>query len=90
MIKTIQKGAFEMTEKKTTILHGVLMYPIKVGNCALIFHRGQFIRTSTVVAIQYDSAEVVRFETLNTCYTLLLDPIPQTTANPTVLMPMAA
>lgn len=38
-----------MTDKKTTIMHGVLMYPIKIGECALIYHRGQFIRTSTVV-----------------------------------------
>ena len=37
-----------MTDKKTTIMHGVLMYPIKIGECALIYHRGQFIRTSTV------------------------------------------
>ena len=79
-----------MTEKKTTILRGVLMYPIKVGDCALIFHRGQFIRTSTVVAIHCDSAEVMRFETLNTCYTLLLDPIPQAAANPAIRMPAAA
>lgn len=44
-----------MTDKKTTIMHGVLMYPIKIGECALIYHRGQFIRTSTVVAIHYDA-----------------------------------
>ena len=79
-----------MTDKKTTILHGVLVYPIKVGACALIFHRGQFIRTSTVVAIYYDAPEAVRFDTLNTHYTLLLDPTPQAAVNPTTLMPVAA
>ena len=79
-----------MTDKKTTIMHGVLMYPIKIGECALIYHRGQFIRTSTVVAIHYDASDAMRFETLNTHYTLLLGPAPQTAANPTMLMPVAA
>ncbi len=79
-----------MTDKKTTIMHGVLMYPIKIGECALIYHRGQFIRTSTVVAIHYDAPDAMRFETLNTHYTLLLGPAPQTAANPTMLMPVAA
>ena len=79
-----------MTDKKTTIMHGVLMYPIKIGECALIYHRGQFIRTSTVVAIHYDAPDAMRFETLNTHYTLLLGPAPQTAANPTMLIPVAA
>lgn len=79
-----------MTDKKTTIMHGVLMYPIKIGECALIYHRGQFIRTSTVVAIHYDAPDAMRFETLNTYYTLLLGPVPQTAANPMMLMPVAA
>lgn len=79
-----------MTDKKTTIMHGVLMYPIKIGECALIYHRGQFIRTSTVVAIHYDAPDAMRFETLNTHYTLLLGPAPQTAANPTMLMLVAA
>ena len=79
-----------MTDKKMTIMHGVLMYPIKIGECALIYHRGQFIRTSTVVAIHYDAPDAMRFETLNTHYTLLLGPAPQTAANPTMLMPVAA
>ena len=79
-----------MTDKKTTIMHGVLMYPIKIGECALIYHRGQFIRTSTVVAIHYNAPDAMRFETVNTHYTLLLGPAPQTAANPTMLMPVAA
>ena len=79
-----------MTDKKTTIMHGVLMYPIKIGECALIYHRGQFIRTSTVVAIHYDAPDAMRFETLNTHYTLLFGPAPQTAASPTMLMPEGA
>ena len=58
-----------MTEKKSTTMHGVLVYPLQIGACALIFHRGQLIRTSTVVAIHYDAPEVMQFETLNTHYT---------------------
>ena len=57
-----------MTEKKSTTMHGVLVYPLQIGACALIFHRGQLIRTSTVVAIHYDAPEVMQFETLNTHY----------------------
>ena len=79
-----------MTDKKTTIMHGVLMYPITIGERALIYHRGQFIRTSTVVAIHYNAPDAMRFETVNTHYTLLLGPAPQTAANPTMLMPAAA
>ena len=77
-----------MTEKKSTTMHGVLVYPLQIGACALIFHRGQLIRTSTVVAIHYDAPEVMQFETLNTHYTLPLDPTPQMAANPT--MPVLA
>lgn len=79
-----------MTEKKTTILHGVLMHPIKIGECALIYHRGRFLRTSTVVALHCDTPNAVRFETLNTHYTLLLGPTPQTAVSPAMLMPAAA
>lgn len=75
-----------MTAKKATTLHGVLMYPISIGGCALIFHWGQFIRTSRIVAIHQSGPDEVKFETLNTHYTLLLDPAPATTA----MMPAAA
>lgn len=79
-----------MSDKKTTIMRGVLMYPIRIGESALIYHRGQFIRTSTVVAIHHDAPDSMRFETLNTYYTLLLGPAPQEAACPTMLMPAAA
>ena len=77
-----------MTEKKSTTMHGVLVHPLQIGACALIFYRGQLIRTSTVVAIHYDSAEVMQFETRSTRYTLLLDPTPQMAVNPA--MPVLA
>lgn len=78
-----------MTDKKETTLKGTLIYPLALGCCALIFHRGGFIRTSRVVAIHSETAEEVCFETLNTRYTLVLDPSPEAVACP-VLMGMVA
>ncbi len=78
-----------MNDKKATTLKGTLIYPLALGSCALIFHRGRFIRTSRVVAIHSQTAEKLCFETLNTHYTLLMDPSPETAACP-VLMGMAA
>lgn len=67
-----------MKEKKSTTLSGILMRPLLVGGRALIFHCGQMIRTSPVMVIHDASAEQIRFETMNTNYTLLMDPFPQT------------
>lgn len=78
-----------MEGKKTTTLTGVLMRPLLVGGCARIFHGGQIIRTSTIVAIHDASPSRVCFETLNTIYTLLMNPTPQTAANP-LMMSLAA
>lgn len=78
-----------MNEKKETTLNGTLIYPLALGSCALIFHRGHFIRTSRVVAIHSQTAEELCFETLNTHYTLLMGPSPKTAACP-VPMGMAA
>lgn len=78
-----------MTDKKETTLKGALICPLALGCCALIFHRGGVIRTSRVVAIHSETAEEVCFETLNTRYTLLMDPSPEAAACP-VLMGMAA
>lgn len=71
-----------MSQKKHTLLSGTLMYPLVVGGCAMIYHQGQFIRTSRIVAISKRTAWKVCFETLNTHYTLLLDPAPQTAVAP--------
>ena len=78
-----------MNDKKETILKGTLIYPLALGCCALIFHRGRFMRTSRVVAIDCQTVEELHFETLNTRYTLLMDPLPEAAACP-VLMGMAA
>ena len=71
-----------MNQKKNTTLSGMLLQPLAVGVCALIFHNGQFIRTSTVQAIHETAASHIRFETRNTNYTLLLTPYPQAAASP--------
>lgn len=78
-----------MEGKKSTTLNGVLMHPLLIGGCARIFHHGQIIRTSTIVAIHDASPGRVCFETLNTIYTLLMNPTPQTAANP-LMMSLAA
>jgi hypothetical protein len=71
-----------MNGKKYTILDGVLMRPLTVGDRALILHQGQYIRTSTVVAIQEIAPGQVRFETGNTNYCLVKPTAPQSVCIP--------
>ena len=73
--------ANKMNGKKFTTLRGTLMYPPLVGGRAIIFHCGKMIRTSPIVAIHSASAEAIRFETVNTHYTLLTNPSPQPSDN---------
>jgi hypothetical protein len=68
-----------MNGKKTTILNGTLLLPLRVGASAQILHNGRTIKTSTVVSIRSISPSGISFETLNTNYTLLL-PAPAQTA----------
>lgn len=79
----------EMVEKKCTTLKGSLLCPLTVGSCALILHRGQVIRTSRIMAIQSLTPSEVCFETRNTHYTLLPDPLPWAASRP-LTMSMAA
>lgn len=71
-----------MNGKKTTIMEGVLMSPLALGRRALVFTQGRLMRTSTVVAIHDISDEQIHFETMNTNYTLLGSPSPQTACDP--------
>ena len=71
-----------MNEKKTTIMRGILMSPLAVGRRALVFTQGRPMLTSTVIAIHDVSDEQIHFETLNTNYTLLGNPDPQTACEP--------
>ncbi len=79
-----------METKKETTLTGTLLCPLVVGSCALILHRGQLMRTSTVVAIQSIGAGEIRFETRNTYYRLLPSPRPQAREAAQRFMAMAA
>lgn len=78
-----------MTFKKSTTLNGTLMYPLVVGGRAVIYHNGRYIRTSRIIAIHDRTAEQIRFETLNTNYTLLLNPTPQEAAEVCLLSMVA-
>lgn len=77
-------------EKKTVTLRGAIVWPIAVGACALLISGERFIRTSRVVAIQENTAERVRFETLHTHYCVELDPFPLAAASPVPMGAMAA
>lgn len=88
-LQFLPKSENPTAEKKHTTLRGTLLCPLAVGSCALILHRGQLIRTSHIVAIRSLSPGEVCFETLNTHYTLLPDPIPWAASRP-LAMSMAA
>jgi len=66
-----------MEGKKFTTLSGVLMFPLCIGNRALILHERGYTHTSKVVAIHSVQLGDIRFETENTHYRLLLDPMSQ-------------
>lgn len=78
-----------MIAKKHATLYGTLLSELEVGSSAMIASGGQYIRTSTIVAIKSLSPGCVCFETLNTHYTLLPEPVSQEVAIP-FLMGMAA
>lgn len=63
--------------KKSTTVCGTLMFPLCIGNRALILHDGGYIHTSKVETIHSVSANEIRFETRNTCYRLLPTPMSQ-------------
>lgn len=62
--------------KKNVNLNGTAIWPVAVGACALLFCGGKFIRTSRVVKIYEYSAEMLRFETMNSNYSVELTPSP--------------
>ena len=66
-----------MEGKKFTTLSGVLLFPLNIGCRALILHEGGYTHTSKVVAIHSVQSGDIRFETMNTYYRLLLDPMSQ-------------
>ena len=64
-----------MEYKKFTTMSGTLLLPLCVGSRAVILHNGGCTCTSTVVAIHSVQPGDIRFETKNTHYRLLLNPM---------------
>ena len=64
-----------MEGKKFATLSGTLMFPLCVGSRAIILHDGGYTHTSKVVAIHSVQPGNIRFETKNTHYRLLLNPM---------------
>lgn len=63
-------------KKKSVSLSGMAVMPVTVGARALLVSGGQFIRTSRVVAVHEHTPEVLRFETMNSNYSVDLTPSP--------------
>ena len=76
--------------KKNVYLHGTAIWPVAVGACALLFCGGEFIRTSRVVKIYESSAEMLRFETMNSNYFVEMNPSPVAAVSPIPMGMMAA
>ena len=83
------KEGKKMDSKKYTTMSGTLLLPLCVGNRAIIFHDGGCTSTSVVVAIHSLQPGDIRFETKNTHYRLLLNPMGQA-AEPCLYPSMAA
>ena len=72
-----EKGGKSMESKKFATLSGTLLFPLCVGCRAIILHGGGYTHTSKVVAIHSIQPGNIRFETENTHYRLLLNPMSQ-------------
>ena len=66
-----------MESKKFAILSGTLLFPLCIGCRAIILHDGGYTHTSKVVAVHSIQPGNIRFETENTHYRLLLNPMSQ-------------
>ena len=66
-----------MKGKKFATMSGTLLFPLCIGCRAVILHGGGYTRTSKVVAVHSIQPGNIRFETENTHYRLLLNPMSQ-------------
>ena len=64
-----------MEGKKFATMSGSLLFPLCVGSRAIILHDGGYTHTSKVVAIHSVLPGDIRFETKNTHYRLLRNPM---------------
>lgn len=68
--------------KKLVCISGKLLFPLQVGNRAIIVSGGDCIYTSRVVEILKESEEIAYFETMNSIYKVSLVPVPFKAALP--------
>lgn len=61
--------------KREVHISGKLLYPLHVGNAAVISRKSDIIRTSTVVSIREENEEYVCFETENSVYQVSMKPV---------------
>ena len=80
MLTFIKRKADTDTPKKQICITGILAGILRPGTPALYLYRGELIRTSTVQAILEAAPDHVRFETLNTIYTIAFDKLPDQAA----------
>lgn len=62
--------------KKNVDLYGMAVLPVAEGVCALLACGGHYIRTSRVVKIHEYTPHILRFETVNSNYSVVLTPSP--------------
>jgi len=80
MLTFFKRKADTDTPKKQICITGILAGILRPGTPALYLYRGELIRTSTVQAILEAAPDHVRFETLNTIYTIAFDKLPDQAA----------
>lgn len=63
-------------DKRTEMITGSPVRPIRIGRKAIIVHNGKLLHTATVTGIQEYSADTVCFETPDTNYRITLSGYP--------------
>lgn len=74
----VQQPVSEISTKKTVILMGTFLAPVKRGEKALFTYNGQVVRTSTVFEILEITANYIKFETRNSIYVVSHQNLPPT------------
>lgn len=64
--------------KREVHISGKLIFPLKVGNSAVISRQSDIIRTSVVVSIREENEDYVCFETENSVYQVSMKPVANT------------
>lgn len=61
--------------KREVHISGKLIFPLRVGNAAVILRQSDMIRTSNVVSICEENEDYVCFETENSVYQVSMKPV---------------